>query len=653
MSDREMRFIKRLSLGLLAAMTVSCSPEAPPASSTEADSNDSVQSVATALSSCVGANASCNDDGQCCSNACDFSHAPQSGKGVCLAVTSLDGPLGQLPDATISADFRVNPPAATSIAVSPGPGGSAIMQVQFARDARLGASVEIGVGQEESTLLHDNGVAPDIKAGDGIFSATLRLSFAQVAALHKQMLTAFQQRDLKTFPVFAGRDLVRQQAIDFGTAVLRFPTWLPLLVNPARTLTVTATSVVDDPGRTFNPCTGVGNSAGVWTFNHLMTEMANQLATGMNPSDLTLDWLKRWAAPQVANGFVVPARPNINAIIAGWPKLVDGRLDLARAPIKLLAIVNRIDLAGASTYGRVSGAEGRFVFQVMTPNCTSTPFLIIFEYGVPRDTCVSIRDWAQQWLALNALVPGTVAYNSALQAITEQFVKRNANPTKPNGSAINQVRSNEIQLASPWELREFNLNFVPAPPALLRLVTVKQTPDAKFNQQVGGLRGADLATFINANQAAILADTYTVPNLLPFAPGDPFLGARSPSVLSFWNAAGIVNNDARHHFSLNTCDGCHGAAETGTIFTHIKPPPFGGPAFGVPATLSGFLTGITVPDPVSGVPRNFNDLARRASILSTLAASRCLPTLGRPPITAVPFELPFPPIEVRPTISAH
>jgi hypothetical protein len=89
--------------------------------------------------------------------------------------------------------------------------------------------------------------------------------------------------------------------------------------DAARTLMITDLGVVEDPGRTFNPCTSAGTAMGAWTFGYLATQIANQAVTGVDPADLVLDWLGMWDAPQV---------------------------------------VSRIDLAGNPSYGHVGGAEG-------------------------------------------------------------------------------------------------------------------------------------------------------------------------------------------------------------------------------------------------------------------------------------------------------
>ena len=60
--------------------------------------------------------------------------------------------------------------------------------------------------------------------------------------------------------------------------------------------------------------------------------------------------------------------------------------------------------------------------------------------------------------------------------------------------------------------------------------------------------------------------------------------------------------------------------ETGTPFAHLDYNSIPG----LPAQLSGFLTGISIPDPRNpAVMRNFNDLARRAADLTVAANMSC------------------------------
>jgi hypothetical protein len=231
---------------------------------------------------------------------------------------------------------------------------------------------------------------------------------------------------------------------------------------------------------------------------------------------------------------------------------------------------------------------------------------MIFEYKLPVSTQTpaatqdDVTAWANRWHALGSLPFPSEDYNAALQAITEMFAGPGARPSHTNGSAINAVRTNEIDFGNNglWQLREFGLS-----PTTGRLVptTIKLTPDLGFNNT------NTLASFINANEASILAetvgDTTTIPESFG---GNPFLaGAVFNDAFTRWNAPGINNPEARFNLAINTCNGCH-SEEAGVFFLQISPRFPGGEA-----GLSGFLTGTSVFDPFEGVLRNFGDLSSR------------------------------------------
>ncbi len=381
----------------------------------------------------------------------------------------------------------------------------------------------------------------------------------------------------------------------------------PVVIN--QELTITDLSVVEsvhaDPG-------------GHWTFEHLITEMMPQTnPTAQEKSDFVLNWLSHWTSIQTVNGFNIGSRQNMqNQVINPWIAASGGTgvLDLSVAPFRLLAIVNRIDLAQRDINGNVLNAgEGRFVFGVLGPSGASLQFTVIFEYGLPATSEEELNQWILDWhnLSLNNFSNINPAYNDALLAVTDKFTSKNAAPSKPNGSALNQLRSNEIALSSPWELREFNLS--PSTGDLAQ-VTVKENPDF-FTINNSTL----LRDFVNQNEQAIIDRTISIPDTFN---GQPFLGG---SAINFggsgaiFRATGIVNNEARHQLSLNTCSGCHGG-ETGTSFLHIFPR-----SLGQESNLSGFLRGsfnglpLTVRDPVDfSTTREFFDLDGRKNNLECL-----------------------------------
>jgi hypothetical protein len=358
-------------------------------------------------------------------------------------------------------------------------------------------------------------------------------------------------------------------------------------VKTNRELMITSTSVVDDPIRTTFTAGSTDPRNGVWTFKHLMENMA---PTADAAPAMVEAMLNSMVTTQVINGSSVVGRPGVQDVLDAWARTTDGALDLAQAPLRLQAIVNRFDLRNLANG---DAGEGRFVFAFESFGFPLQATLI-FEYKLPAATDADVLGWANAFHGLGALSFGE-SYNAALQTITEAFVGREARPGHPNGSAINAVRTNEISFGSNglWELREFRLSpttgqLDPAP--------VELTPRRELNFST------TLAAFINANQAAIIADQHVVPAVFQ---GQPFQAGAIFNDLGAWFASG-TNAEARHHFSLNTCNGCHASAETNVGFLQIS-PRFPGSEAG----LSPFLTGTTRSDPSSGQTRQFNDLRRR------------------------------------------
>jgi hypothetical protein len=237
---------------------------------------------------------------------------------------------------------------------------------------------------------------------------------------------------------------------------------------------------------------------------------------------------------------------------------------------------------------------------------------------------------------------GSAPYPAALQTITDQFTAANTSPSKPNGSSLNQLRTNELALgAGPWELREFNID---ATTHLLVNVTVKQEPQTSFNDIHIPHTPSDvqiMANFVNTNTPAVENNTYTVPLM---EGGQHFLAGKAHTmnpVTYHWDGtepapapSRISSDKARFVFSLNTCSGCHGGEAFTGNFMHVAP---GGPT-GVPAILSKFLTGVP---PMSSTPfsvtdranrppapaHEFNDLERRRIDLRNFVSCPCKPSV--------------------------
>lgn len=544
-----------------------------------------------------------------------------------------------------------------------------------------------------------------------------------------------------------------------GGGVITPPPPCSPIIDRAKSLFVTDISVTEDPVRTFNPCTRVGNPNGAWTFKTVMTNMANQPLTGVTPDAFVQEWLDTWmrGAPRLTPGTLNPvvntqvldsrvhpitplttqATTILHAVIKPWlraaagnPTLVIDSLPtsprywktiwqgltssyvdvLQFAPFKLTALVNRVDLISSSTTttgggyagGTVTttsitnGGEGRLIYSIVKDPrgaCTEPVssltqpfegFNVILEYGIPITDCATLLDYQRKWRALSDIPFGS-SFNAALETVTNVFTGMNAAPSKPNGSALNQLRTNEIAITSLlggtlptpyspgssgnapfWQLREQVLR--PGSPFLVN-TTTKLEPMAKFNGAsftplTSGNSLADiaiLANFVNTNAAVIKTFNFSVPDVLG---GVNFQAGRadihSPAATTtphHWNGRNtlgstfIADDSARFVFSLNTCSGCHGG-ETGTPFVHVRYIGFGhnitptstSPPFGL-RDLSSFLTGLG-PDAIAtdddndpngfffvsdaagrptGAPRirGFNDLLRRHKFMADFLCAGC------------------------------
>ncbi len=581
------------------------------------------------------------------------------------------------PDAVDGNAADENTPVPSEIELTPmenagNPGGNAQLAIRYQNAEALGDAVAFNVDKREYLLKRDD---KDPKR----FAGMVDFDFDVFKEEQETRKRDIAEAKVSTFPVFDGRELIGEERFEsispeelkiarekstpirIRPSLIAVPPPPGLGLDPSKALMITDLSVVQDPTRTFDVCGNAGDPDGAWTFKTLMTEMANPNATGVHPADFVEDWLQSWNVNHTINTFPVPARSNINArVLNAWPRDADGRLDLNQSPMRLLAIVNRIDLRRSSVqstqYGGGGGipldaGEGRFVFGVVDRNnnggCSKMEFTVILEYGVPIAQCTSIRSYAQQWQGLNGLTLGSAAFNPALQAITDQFTVAGAGGNKPNGSAINQVRTNEIALSrgyrgdlaidaspaelgraaaipvgQPWELREFHLRA----DNMLHIVSTKDTPHHTWNNT------PLLASFINSGITSV-PTTYL---------GQPFL---TGSTLNFsvadsavWNAPGVATAD-RHRMSLNTCNACHGGEtrdNTGspdTRFVHITTRNAG-----AVSGLSKFLVGngtLSAPssfskaDPIlqpQTLFRPFGDLERRQTLLPQLAFGSCRAT---------------------------
>ncbi|MFY0570556.1 hypothetical protein ACN28E_42950 [Archangium lansingense] len=427
------------------------------------------------------------------------------------------------------------------------------------------------------------------------------------------------------------------------------------IIDMDKSLVIRDLSVVNDACRTQFSGTTASNCAtssrGKWSFGYLMSQIAGNRDV-VGTSEFVLNWLSTWQTDQVINGHQVLARGGItNRLINTW-RTKSGcaltgpcTLDFNQAPFRLLAIVNRLDLS-AGAYGSSSPGEMRFVFGFVDLNKLSDTVsnngamkgTVIFEYKLTQHN--DSFGWAYDWHDLASYSFGD-AYNNRLELLTNRVTTYNPSVI-PGGSAISQVRTNELEFDTAslanrtWELRE-QVRDCTSGTCILRPDTVKLTPDSRYNKN--GEEQADPAY-------AGLLDAYLLNNAslidqenLATLPAHMIGGAsRSKGALGqqlVWDLSleaqssyepngGTFKTSTRHSFALQTCGGCH-YAETGTSNFHVAPrgvnqmtqlSPFLA-ASGSDALLpnasetSKPLYYASPTDPVDGEVRQYNDLWRR------------------------------------------
>ena len=553
---------------------------------------------------------------------------------------------------------------------------NAILRVTFEEGFNAPSQIPFRVDAQTVFILDDSGSGDDAAANDGEFTARIDFDYENYRTRKlKEVIVSSISEDEATSVEFSGREIVAKKKPTLVPAVsvssslptisLTSSSAVTPVVDSERALMIRDLSVVSDPVRTFDPCDTdgdglVGDPNGAWSFKTLMAGMANTVGTGIPLDAFVQQWLAGWArnfdvlhdgsasGDWIINNDVVPEREAglLASIINPWPKTSIGTLDMDKAPFRLLSIVNRVDLREAVGYGPGSSTAGelRFVFGLLDMNtCSPDRMSAIFEYTVHVNTCTDVINYAQKWEDLDTIhppFPASPGYLAHLQSITDPVTTAGAAALEPNGSSIGQLRTSEVTMASPWEMREFTLQPMPfGTPAqnVLRMDTTKQTPDLQYTADPA--LQPILEDYIIANVADICDDKHVVPNTWL---GNPFMAGRADFFpdTHFWTpgipahpAGGCTNDDIRFKFSSTTCSGCHGAdtidPAVDTHFYHVNPgtPP------GLPVELSRFLTGTAatapntpIPDPslIGGTSRDFADLDRRGADLQDLLATGCV-----------------------------
>jgi hypothetical protein len=298
-----------------------------------------------------------------------------------------------------------------------------------------------------------------------------------------------------------------------------------------------------------------------WSFRTRLEELAG---TADKAPALAASWLAEWKTRTAVGVDAAPVttRPAVDDVILGpWRQSLASAasygdaapLPLDRAPFRLVAIANRLDLREHALGCEGAAGELRFVYTAVDPKTTlAIPFSIIVE--IPYPASRSPREWASRWHDV-AQRPFGADYNEALATLTAEITSKAA------PSSI-RVRTNEVALGTklglPWELREFGLEG--SQPARLVQQPLATTPRIDLE------RSPSLDAWAEDNASKVLAGTHVLP-------GGMQAGAAPMRTSFFMWPSNTLPEDLRHALSIATCNGCHGGERPGDLlrFQHVAP----------------------------------------------------------------------------------
>lgn len=257
------------------------------------------------------------------------------------------------------------------------------------------------------------------------------------------------------------------------------------------------------------------------------------------------------------------------------PAWSQGSYALDKAPVKLLAVVNRID-QGVAQGKQVCGPEIRFVYAALP---VTEPYLphylsLIAEFVLPCLSQTDFKALAADWSSLNdpgQARCGSSDYVKKLECVLDTWTARAS-------KARLRVNGNGGGGVDTWDTREFA--FLPGG---LQIQNLERQPNGKGIGMCTTSQ-TDLGRFVPGNVAAVLASRHEFSGSLA-TKNETIVDQGSMITLSSSLALSAPTDDVRFALSINSCLGCHGP-ETGTHFHQV-----GQRARGQQSPLSGFLTG--------------------------------------------------------------
>lgn len=279
----------------------------------------------------------------------------------------------------------------------------------------------------------------------------------------------------------------------------------------------------------------LGDARTAWTFGARLEEIAGANAA----TDTASGWLAAWTNVTSVGGAPVTPRAGVSVLADAWK--AQG-WDPARAPFRLIAIVNRVDLRDDPAACVGSAGELRFVYNAIDDKGAALAMTLIVEIPYPKTK--SPHDWAAAWHALASLHFGA-GYNDALEALTRSL-------TENVDVRTIRVRTNESIFGDGWELREF----AATAEGTLDQVALDSTP----RQDLDG--SYTLASWAEDNATVVASGAWVLPASMRAGAAPVPSGFR-------WSLPG-ASSTLRSEFSTGTCNGCHGGDTSALPFQHLS-----------------------------------------------------------------------------------
>lgn len=367
----------------------------------------------------------------------------------------------------------------------------------------------------------------------------------------------------RSVPVFNSRDVVDTR-YELALAVMRSN---PPAIDKDRSVLVTNRAVVEDDHFTFDPRpTPLGEPAQPWAFPKLLKDAFVRAGFPASSAEQNFKrMVDELTKPLVSQcGPEEAEQRGFVNFTQEWTK-IDASTSLNNVPLRLLAILNRLDKARISTdpscpvsdsgHFGLSGGELRFEFGGIDAAGKVTEVAFILEYPMKCLSKAQFGSLAVSWAGLPPIAQ-TANYTIALSTVIATMFANSSGElrfrslTRPDVGGFWSVAQYQLAPSIPLNAHVLDRQICG------RRTQVSDTPNPDCSHD------PDVIDFVSKT-VPIDADEYDVP--APLAVRRTLIGKADP----FSVPPGTLTEDRRHRVALNLCVGCH-VSETGNDGLHIQ-----------------------------------------------------------------------------------